>query len=182
MTASSGCRGQNEVALITGEEKIVPKVPRFYVCTVEAMPLDIPVACLVIDEIQLCADPERGHVFTDRLLQCARRGRDHAPGQRHHARHHPALHSQGLVHHPAALFRPGLYRRQETHPPAPPLRRGRLLRRRCLWHRRSDPPPARRRRGGAGRAVARAPAMPRSRSINRAMWISWSPPTPSAWG
>ena len=66
-------RGPNEVALITGEEKIVPKAPRFYVCTVEAMPLDIPVACLVIDEIQLCADPERGHVFTDRLL--------HARGQ-----------------------------------------------------------------------------------------------------
>ena len=61
-------RGAGEVALITGEEKIVPKNPRFYVCTVEAMPLDIPVACLVIDEIQLCADPERGHVFTDRLL------------------------------------------------------------------------------------------------------------------
>ena len=66
-------RGPHEVALITGEEKIVPKAPRFYVCTVEAMPLDIPVACLVIDEIQLCADPERGHVFTDRLL--------HARGQ-----------------------------------------------------------------------------------------------------
>ena len=61
-------RGANDVALITGEEKIVPKAPRFYVCTVEAMPLDIAVACLVIDEIQLCADPERGHVFTDRLL------------------------------------------------------------------------------------------------------------------
>jgi ATP-dependent RNA helicase SUPV3L1/SUV3 len=61
-------RGDHEVALITGEEKIVPKAPRFYVCTVEAMPLDITVACLVIDEIQLCADPERGHVFTDRLL------------------------------------------------------------------------------------------------------------------
>jgi len=61
-------RGPHEVALITGEEKIVPKAPRFYVCTVEAMPLDIAVACLVIDEIQLCADPERGHVFTDRLL------------------------------------------------------------------------------------------------------------------
>ena len=61
-------RGAGEVALITGEEKIVPKAPRFYICTVEAMPLDIPVACLVIDEIQLCADPERGHVFTDRLL------------------------------------------------------------------------------------------------------------------
>ena len=67
-------RGPGEVALITGEEKIVPKNPRFYVCTVEAMPLDIPVACLVIDEIQLCADPERGHVFTDRLLHA--RGTD----------------------------------------------------------------------------------------------------------
>jgi len=61
-------RGPGEVALITGEEKIVPARPRFYVCTVEAMPLDIPVACLAIDEIQLCADSERGHVFTDRLL------------------------------------------------------------------------------------------------------------------
>jgi len=61
-------RGANEVALVTGEEKIIPKAPRFWVCTVEAMPLDIRVACLVIDEIQLCADPERGHVFTDRLL------------------------------------------------------------------------------------------------------------------
>jgi len=61
-------KGANLAALITGEEKIVPKDARYYVCTVEAMPLDIPVACLVVDEIQLCADPERGHVFTDRLL------------------------------------------------------------------------------------------------------------------
>ena len=61
-------KGAGEVALITGEEKILPKAARFYVCTVEAMPLEIPVACLVVDEIQLCADPERGHVFTDRLL------------------------------------------------------------------------------------------------------------------
>ncbi|MBV9540015.1 MAG: disulfide oxidoreductase [Alphaproteobacteria bacterium] len=61
-------KGANAVALITGEEKIFPKDARYYVCTVEAMPLDISVACLVIDEIQLCADPERGHVFTDRLL------------------------------------------------------------------------------------------------------------------
>ncbi|HEY0301809.1 MAG TPA: helicase-related protein, partial [Rhizomicrobium sp.] len=61
-------KGAHVAALITGEEKIVPKDARYYVCTVEAMPLDIKVACLVIDEIQLCADPERGHVFTDRLL------------------------------------------------------------------------------------------------------------------
>jgi ATP-dependent RNA helicase SUPV3L1/SUV3 len=61
-------KGAEVAALITGEEKIVPRDARYYVCTVEAMPLDIKVACLVVDEIQLCADPERGHVFTDRLL------------------------------------------------------------------------------------------------------------------
>jgi ATP-dependent RNA helicase SUPV3L1/SUV3 len=61
-------KGAADVALITGEERIVPKIPRYFVCTVEAMPIDIPVAFLAIDEIQLCTDPERGHVFTDRLI------------------------------------------------------------------------------------------------------------------
>src|SRR5579862_8736916 len=61
-------RGLAEVALITGEEKIVPLRPRYFVSTVEAMPLDRRVEFLAVDEIQLCADPERGHVFTHRLL------------------------------------------------------------------------------------------------------------------
>jgi ATP-dependent RNA helicase SUPV3L1/SUV3 len=61
-------KGASATALITGEEKIVPASARYFVCTVEAMPLDISLACLVIDEIQLCADNERGHIFTDRLL------------------------------------------------------------------------------------------------------------------
>ena len=61
-------RGARDVALITGEEKIVPLTPRYLVCTVEAMPLDREVEFLAVDEIQLCADPERGHVFTHRLL------------------------------------------------------------------------------------------------------------------
>jgi ATP-dependent RNA helicase SUPV3L1/SUV3 len=61
-------RGAAEVALITGEEKIVPLRPRYFVGTVEAMPLDRRVEFLAVDEIQLCADPERGHVFTHRLL------------------------------------------------------------------------------------------------------------------
>ena len=56
------------MALITGEEKIVPPSPSYFVCTVESMPLDRPVDFLAVDEIQLCGDPERGHVFTDRLL------------------------------------------------------------------------------------------------------------------
>ncbi len=61
-------RGAARVALITGEEKIVPAHPQYFVCTVEAMPLDRKVEFLAVDEIQLCADPERGHVFTHRLL------------------------------------------------------------------------------------------------------------------
>ena len=61
-------KGARSVALITGEEKIVPPAPRWFVCTVESMPVDRAVDFLAVDEIQLCADPERGHVFTDRLL------------------------------------------------------------------------------------------------------------------
>ena len=61
-------RGERSVALVTGEEKIIPLNPRYWVCTVEAMPLDREVDFLAVDEIQLCADRERGHVFTDRLL------------------------------------------------------------------------------------------------------------------
>src|ERR1700760_3251212 len=66
--------GVDAVALITGEEKIKPKNPRFGVSTVEAMPRDIDVSFLAVDEIQIAADLERGHVFTDRMLH--RRGRD----------------------------------------------------------------------------------------------------------
>src|SRR6202051_835058 len=61
-------RGGRAVALITGEEKILPPNPSYFVCTVESMPLDRPVEFLAVDEIQLCADPGRGHVFTARLL------------------------------------------------------------------------------------------------------------------
>ncbi|NQE63678.1 helicase-related protein [Caulobacter sp. RHG1] len=61
-------RGKASVALITGEEKIVPARANYFVCTVEAMPLGREVEFLAVDEIQLCADPERGHIFTHRLL------------------------------------------------------------------------------------------------------------------
>ncbi|MGA7865754.1 MAG: helicase-related protein [Stellaceae bacterium] len=61
-------KGARSVALITGEEKILPANPWYFVCTVESMPLDRQVDFLAVDEIQLCADPERGHVFTARLL------------------------------------------------------------------------------------------------------------------
>jgi len=60
--------GKEKVALITGEEKIIPKSPKYYICTTESMPKDIPVDFIAVDEIQMCADHERGHIFTERLL------------------------------------------------------------------------------------------------------------------
>jgi ATP-dependent RNA helicase SUPV3L1/SUV3 len=61
--------GKDQVALVTGEERIVPPKARYWVCTVEAMPLDMPVECLAVDEIQVATDFDRGHVFTDRILK-----------------------------------------------------------------------------------------------------------------
>jgi ATP-dependent RNA helicase SUPV3L1/SUV3 len=61
-------KGAHQVALVTGEEKITPPGARYFVCTVESMPLDRAVSFLAVDEVQMAADPERGHFFTDRLL------------------------------------------------------------------------------------------------------------------
>jgi ATP-dependent RNA helicase SUPV3L1/SUV3 len=66
--------GTDAVALITGEEKIKPKSPRYWVATVEAMPRDLSLSFVAVDEVQLASDFDRGHVFTDRLLN--RRGFD----------------------------------------------------------------------------------------------------------
>lgn len=66
--------GEGQVALITGEERIKPANPRYWVSTVEAMPRDLDVAFVALDEIQISADLDRGHVFTDRMLN--RRGRE----------------------------------------------------------------------------------------------------------
>ena len=61
--------GQEKVALITGEEKIIPSSACYFICTVESMPKDKEVDFIAIDEIQMCADRERGHIFTERLLE-----------------------------------------------------------------------------------------------------------------
>jgi len=61
-------KGPRQVALVTGEERIVPPGARYLSCTVESMPVDRPVSFIAIDEVQMAADPERGHFFTDRLL------------------------------------------------------------------------------------------------------------------
>src|SRR3546814_5726466 len=67
-------KGAHQVALITGEEKILPPQARWFLCTAESMPTDREVSFVALDEAQIAADPERGHVFTDRLLHA--RGRD----------------------------------------------------------------------------------------------------------
>ena len=58
----------DKVALITGEEKIIPTNAKYFLCTVESMPINKHLDFVGIDEIQMCADHERGHIFTDRLL------------------------------------------------------------------------------------------------------------------
>ena len=67
-------KGPAQVALITGEEKIVPPQARYFLCTAESMPLQSDYAFVALDEAQIGADPERGHIFTDRLLRA--RGRE----------------------------------------------------------------------------------------------------------
>ena len=58
----------DSVALITGEEKIIPSNAKYFLCTVESMPIDKQLDFVAVDEIQMCSDHERGHIFTDRLL------------------------------------------------------------------------------------------------------------------
>ena len=60
--------GIDKVALITGEEKIIPNSAKYFICTVESMPKDKVVDFVAVDEVQMCGDPERGHIFTDRLI------------------------------------------------------------------------------------------------------------------
>ena len=60
--------GHEKAALITGEEKIIPPNAKYFLCTVESMPIDKSLDFVGVDEIQMCADHERGHIFTDRLL------------------------------------------------------------------------------------------------------------------
>src|SRR3546814_12288674 len=66
--------GKDQVALITGEEKILPDQARWFLCTAESMPLDRDLAFVTIEEAQLGADPERGHVFSVRPLRAQGRG------------------------------------------------------------------------------------------------------------
>src|ERR1700675_1410960 len=177
--------GVDAVALITGEEKIKPPKARFWVSTVEAMPRDLDVSFLAVDEIQIAADLERGHVFTDRILH--RRGRDET------------------LLLGAATMRPIIER---LLPGASIVTRPRLSQLEFAGDRKITRQPRRtaivafsagevyaiaeliRRqhaggvgaRGGCWGRCRRAPPTRRWRCSNRAMSIIWWRPTRSAWG
>ena len=174
-------KGPGVVALVTGEERIVPPRAAYWVCTVEAMPEGMGCDFLAVDEIQLCADPERGHVFTDRLL--------HARGL-HETLFLGAETMRGAI---AALV-----------PGAQFMVRDRMSELTYTGSKKISRMPARSAIVGfrsimsmpspnfcaAPRAVpplswARcrpAPAMRRWKCIKTAMWITLSPPMRSGWG
>ena len=146
--------GADSVGLITGEEKIKPERARFWVCTVEAMPRDVDVDFLAIDEVQLAGDPERGHVFTDRLLHSRGRSETLLLGAQ---TMREAI--ADLVPGANFISRPRLSKltyagAEEDHSPAAALRRRGVLRGRGLFDRRAHPTPARRRGSRARRTVA----------------------------
>ena len=172
--------GEEQVALVTGEEKRVPRKPRYWVCTVEAMPVDHPVEFLAVDEIQLCAHRERGHVFTDRLLNARGRvetwflGADTARGV-----------IADLVPTAEIQTRPRFSQLQHAGcdelsdlPPRSAVVAFSIEQVYAVAER------IRRRRGGAAvvlGALSPGPATPRWPSTSRGRWTTSSPPTPSAW-
>ena len=95
--------------------------PRYWVCTVEAMPLDLEVDFLAIDEIQLAADRERGHVFTDRLLHARGRSETLLLGAETMRDADPRARARRQSHLAAAPVEAHLRRREEDHPAAAAL-------------------------------------------------------------
>jgi hypothetical protein len=151
-------KGAANVALITGEEKIVPPGARYFLCTVEAMPLDREVSFLAIDEGQVAADPERGHVFTDRLLHARGYGETMILGSE--TLRPLQAHPRSRNRHPAALFNARLCRRQETVAAAASLGDRRVHRCRSLCARRNAASAKGWCRGGNGQPVAPHPQRP----------------------
>ena len=144
-----------------------PPGARYSVCTVEAMPRETNAAFVAIDEVQLAADMERGHIFNRPHPASARQAGNPALGRRHDARILEAAAARPFRRHPPAHVASGPCRPEEDHAAAAAHRHRRLLRRRGLCHRRADPAPARRCRSGFWGLSARARAMPRSSSTSR---------------
>ena len=139
-------------------------------------------AFVALDEAQLAADPERGHVFTDRLLHARGREETMILGSATLEPMVRALVPEAEIDRPPALLDAQLCRRAQALAPAAALGDRRLLGRGGLCRRRDAAPVARRRGGGDGRALARERATRRSRCSRRARSIISSPPTRSAWG
>ena len=177
----AAAKGAGQVALVTGEERIVPPHARWFVCTVEAMPMDREVGFLAVDEIQMVADRERGHVFTDRLLHARGRNETMFMGAETARPLIRRLVPDARIRRAAAPLDAHLHGPPQDHAPAAPLGRRRVLGRRSLRDRRTRAPPAR--RGGAGvrGASPRAPATRRSRCTSRATSTISSRPMRSAW-
>jgi hypothetical protein len=133
-------RGPSVVALVTGEERIVPDRVQYWVCTVEAMPLEIGADFVAIDEIQLCADPDRGHVFTERLLHARGLHETLFSGLRYNARGHLGAGAQSAVRSPRAVFNAGVGRIEENRADAGTRGHRRVFGRKRLCHCRIDPP------------------------------------------
>ncbi|GAB1362610.1 hypothetical protein MASR1M32_18460 [Rhodobacter sp.] len=173
--------GPSTVALVTGEERIVPDRTQYWICTTEAMPQEIGADFVCVDEIQLCADPERGHVFTDRLLHARGLietlflGAETMRGA-----------IAGLVHQHSYVKR----ERFSTLTYAGSKKISRMPPRSAIVGFSVENVYAiaeliRRQKGGCAvvmGALSPAPAMRRWRCIRRARSIIWSPPMPSAWG
>jgi hypothetical protein len=159
-------KGEALVALITGEEKIEPPGARYYCCTVESMPITREFSFVAIDEAQLGADPERGHIFTDRML--------HARGYSETM----ILGSESLRPLIRKLLPEADIITRPVYPNAQPLsvfrsNKSMELRKRC---------------GGCAAAARwswahypRAPATRRWKCFNPVRWIIWWQQTPSAW-
>ena len=158
--------GNDAVALITGEEKIKPPNARFWVSTVEAMPRDLDVAFLAIDEVQLGADFERGHVFTDRMLNARAREETLVLGAAHRAPDGGEAAAGRAHHQPAAAIDVDLRRGEEAHPAAAALGHCRVLGRGSLCHRRAASAASAAARRWCWARSRRAPATRRSRSIS----------------
>ncbi len=150
--------GEQAVALVTGEERIVPANARYWVATVEAMPSDMSVECLAVDEIQTAIDFDRGHVFTDRILHARGISETLLLGAATMA---PVIRS--LLPNAEIIYRPRLSRAElcgleKDHPPAAALRHRRLLGREVY----AIAELIRRERGGA--AVVMGALSPRTRN------------------
>ncbi len=138
----------------------MPPGARYFSCTVEAMPLDRPAEFLAVDEIQLCADPDRGHVFTDRLLHARGLVETMFLGAETIRRLLKRLIPDAEIETRPRLSELSLRRPGQTGPAAAPLRHRRLLGGGGLRHRRGGAAPARRLRGGDGPALAPHPQRP----------------------